>query len=122
MLEQLRADEPMTLPQCKVVIGDTIPHVLSAIIPSLAPGASWLSFLASRAFVITFCTLFISFPLSLYRDIENLSKASAVALVSMGLIVLTVVIRGPAMPAELKGDSSLRVRIAIHTSLDSELY
>ncbi|CAO1623606.1 unnamed protein product [Sympodiomycopsis kandeliae] len=91
-----------------VVIGDTIPHVLSSIVPSLAPGASAFSFLASRGFVITFCTVTISYPLSLYRSIENLSKASAVALVSMVLIVGTVIVRGPAMPAELKGDSSLR--------------
>lgn len=91
-----------------VVIGDTIPHVLSSLIPSLAPGASAFSFLASRTFVITFCTVTISYPLSLYRDIENLSKASAVALFSMVLIVGTVIVRGPAMPAELKGDPSLR--------------
>lgn len=91
-----------------VVIGDTIPHVLSSLIPALAPGASMFSFLASRTFVITFCTVTISYPLSLYRDIENLSKASAVALVSMVLIVGTVIVRGPAMPAELKGDPSLR--------------
>ena len=50
----------------------------------------------------------ISFPLSLYRNIENLSKASAVALLSMVFIILAVVVRGPAMPAELKGDPSLR--------------
>lgn len=94
------------------MIGDTIPHVLASIFPSLAPGASFFSFLASRSFVITFCTLLISYPLSLYRSIENLSKASAVALVSMVLIVGTVIVRGPAMPAELKGDPSLRVSIA----------
>lgn len=59
--------------------------------------------------------LTISYPLSLYRSIENLSKASAIALVSMVLIIVTVIIRGPAMPAELKGDPSLRFTI-IHPS------
>jgi sodium-coupled neutral amino acid transporter 11 len=61
------------------IIGDTIPHVLVAILPN-NPG-SFVSFLISRPFVITFCTIGVSYPLSLYRDIEKLSKASAMALV-----------------------------------------
>ncbi|CDS00424.1 hypothetical protein [Sporisorium scitamineum] len=90
-----------------VVIGDTIPHVIKMIFPSLSG-----SFLANRQFVITFFTLAISYPLSLYRNIEKLSKASAIALVSMVVIIVAVTIRGPAMPAELKGDPSLRFTIA----------
>ncbi|SPO32175.1 related to amino acid vacuolar transport protein AVT2 [Ustilago trichophora] len=89
-----------------VVIGDTIPHVIKMIFPSLAG-----TFLANRQFVITFFTLAISYPLSLYRNIEKLSKASAIALVSMVVIIVAVTIRGPAMPAELKGDPSLRFTI-----------
>ncbi|PWN19648.1 hypothetical protein BCV69DRAFT_271523 [Microstroma glucosiphilum] len=104
-----------------VVIGDTIPHVLSSVFPSLAPGASSFSFLASRTFVISACTILISYPLSLYRDIENLSKASAVALVSMVLIVGTVMLRGPAMPAELKGDPSLRFTFVNPSNLVSSI-
>lgn len=87
-----------------VVIGDTIPHVIKMIFPSLDG-----TFLANRQFVITFFTLAVSYPLSLYRNIEKLSKASAIALVSMVVIIIAVTIRGPAMPAELKGDPSLRV-------------
>lgn len=104
-----------------VVIGDTIPHVLASLFPSLAPGQGFFSFLASRSFVITFTTLLISYPLSLYRDIENLSKASAVAMVSMLLIVLTVVFRGPAMPADLKGDPSLRFTVVNPSHLVSSI-
>ncbi|MCO5565632.1 hypothetical protein L7F22_019306 [Adiantum nelumboides] len=89
-----------------VVIGDTIPHVLSSIIPSLEH-----SFLTSRAFIMIVCTMSISFPLSLYREIESLSRASAIALISMVLIIITVIVRGPAMPAELKGDPSLRFTV-----------
>ncbi|SJX66006.1 related to amino acid vacuolar transport protein AVT2 [Sporisorium reilianum f. sp. reilianum] len=89
-----------------VVIGDTIPHVIKMIFPSLSG-----SFLANRQFVITFFTLAISYPLSLYRNIEKLSKASAIALVSMVVIIVAVTVRGPAMPAELKGDPSLRFTI-----------
>ncbi|GAC98817.1 amino acid transporter [Pseudozyma hubeiensis SY62] len=89
-----------------VVIGDTIPHVIKMIFPSLSG-----TFLANRQFVITLFTLAISYPLSLYRNIEKLSKASAIALVSMVVIIVAVTIRGPAMPAELKGDPALRFTI-----------
>lgn len=89
-----------------IVIGDTIPSVLVSVF-------GWLhgSFLSDRRFVITLCTVAISYPLSLYRNIEKLSRASAVALLSMVFIIFAVVFRGPAMPPELKGDPSLRFTI-----------
>ncbi|WFD27864.1 hypothetical protein MNAN1_002872 [Malassezia nana] len=89
-----------------VVVGDTIPNVISSVLPPLRD-----TILSNRHFVIVVCTMAISFPLSLYRNIENLSKASAVALLSMVFIILAVVVRGPAMPAELKGDPHLRFTI-----------
>ena len=58
----------------------------------------------------------ISYPLSLYRNIEKLSKASAVALLSMVFIIVAVIVRGPAMPSILKGDPSLRVCIFTTTA------
>ena len=97
-----------------VVVGDTIPNVLSSVFPAIRN-----TFLSNRQFVIVVCTMAISFPLSLYRNIENLSKASAVALVSMVFIIIAVVVRGPAMPAELKGDPSLRVRLLSHSPRSS---
>lgn len=90
------------------MIGDTIPHVLTSIFPGLES-----SFLSSRAFLMIFCVLTISYPLSLYRSIESLSRASAIALISMVLIIVTVIVRGPAMPMELKGDPSLRVSVGL---------
>lgn len=64
-----------------VILGDTIPHVLVSILPSnLGP---FLTFLSSRGFVIVFLTMSVSFPLSLYRDIEKLSKASTFALIRL---------------------------------------
>lgn len=86
------------------MVGDTIPNVVRWIFPSLIG-----SFLSSRSFIITVCTLTISYPLSLYRDIESLSKASAIALFSMVLIIVAVIVRGPAMPVELRGDPGARV-------------
>lgn len=64
-----------------VILGDTIPHVLESILPGTHTG--FVGFLISRPVVVSFLTLGISYPLSLYRDIENLSKASALALVRL---------------------------------------
>lgn len=87
-----------------VVVGDTIPNVIASLLPALRD-----TLLSNRQFVMIVCTMAISFPLSLYRNIESLSKASAVALVSMVFIIIAVIVRGPAMPADMR-DSSGRVR------------
>lgn len=79
-----------------IIIGDTIPHVLRAFF-----GSS--HFLLGRNIIITLVTLLISYPLSLQRNIEALSRASLLALLSMALIVFSVVIRGPMLPSSLKG-------------------
>jgi sodium-coupled neutral amino acid transporter 11 len=84
-----------------VIIGDTIPHVVNAIFPSLRT-IPVVRLLVSRNAIIIICTLGISFPLALYRNIAHLAKASALALVSMLVIVLTVVIHGPAVPHPLR--------------------
>lgn len=82
--------------------GDTIPHVLAAVFPFLRPPGV-LSFFTNRQVVIILCTALVSYPLSLYRDITKLAKASALALVSMVIIVFTVVSEGPNVPEEYRG-------------------
>lgn len=58
-----------------IIIGDTIPHVLSALFPSLKTmPVLWL--LADRRAIIVLFVLGISFPLSLYRDIALVSTAT----------------------------------------------
>lgn len=89
-----------------VILGDTIPAVLLSVVPESHGG--FVSFLISRGFVITVLTIGVSYPLSLYRDIEKLSMASSLALVSMVVIVISVAVRGPMVDAELKGDPSER--------------
>lgn len=86
-----------------VIVGDTLPHVLQALIPGIE---DWpvLGFLARRSFVIIFCTVLISFPLSLYRDISKLAKTSAVAMVALVVIIIAVVIEGPRASMEIRGD------------------
>lgn len=53
-----------------IIVGDTIPHVMSAIFPSL-PKTPVLWLLADRRAVIVIFILGISYPLSLYRDIAK---------------------------------------------------
>jgi sodium-coupled neutral amino acid transporter 11 len=55
--------------------GDTIPHVIAYLFPSFAKHAI-LRLLVDRRVVILLCTVSVSFPLSLYRDIVKLSKSS----------------------------------------------
>ncbi|ANB11701.1 Avt2p [Sugiyamaella lignohabitans] len=77
-----------------VIIGDTIPHVISALFPSLKT-IPVISTLTSRNGIIILFTMCISTPLALNRNISHLAKASGLALISMLIIVLTVLIRGP---------------------------
>lgn len=85
-----------------VIIGDSIPHVMTAIWPSL-PDNPYLWLLQDRRAIIVIFVLGISYPLSLYRDIAKLAKASALALVSMIVIITTVVTQGPRVPADMRG-------------------
>ncbi|OWZ62156.1 hypothetical protein AYX15_05682 [Cryptococcus neoformans] len=88
-----------------VIVGDTIPRVISYIFPSFAEDA-FLRLFVNRQAVIIMCTLFISFPLSLHRDIVKLSKSSSFALVSMVIIIVSVLFRSVAVDPSLRGSSS----------------
>lgn len=85
-------------------LGDTIPHVIASLFPAIIK-IPVLNLFTDRYFVIMFCTIFISYPLSLYRDISKLSKASGLALVSMTVIVTSVVIEAPQVDQKLRGSS-----------------
>lgn len=80
-----------------VIIGDTIPHVVNAIFPSLHQIPVLGVLFTTRRSIIIIMTMFVSYPLALNKNIAHLAKASALALLSMLIIVLTVVIRGPAV-------------------------
>ncbi|KAI0426311.1 transmembrane amino acid transporter family protein [Xylaria sp. FL1042] len=85
-----------------VIVGDSIPPVFRAIWPNLHE-IPVLSLLGDRRAVIIIFILGISYPLTLYRDIAKLAKASTLALISMGIIVTTVVIQGALTPLEERG-------------------
>ncbi|GAB0142134.1 hypothetical protein EsHS_00002697 [Epichloe bromicola] len=88
-----------------VIVGDTIPHVLLAIWPNLG-GVPVIGLLADRRVAIAFFVMGVSFPLTLYRDIAKLAKASTFALIGMLIIVSTVMIQGFFVPSEAKGSFS----------------
>lgn len=84
-----------------VIIGDTIPHVLKAFIPSsITEGV--FAWLFSRNVIIVLFTGCISYPLSLNRDISKLAKASGFALLGMLTIVFLTVVRAPFISSDLK--------------------
>ena len=90
--------------------GDTIPHVIRSVFPTLytVPILNWFT---KRQFIIALCTICVSYPLSLYRDIHKLSRASGLALIGMIIIVGSVLIESEHVPPELKGDPQQRFTI-----------
>ncbi|OJA18237.1 hypothetical protein AZE42_05175 [Rhizopogon vesiculosus] len=90
--------------------GDTIPHVIRSIFPNLS-AIPVLSLLTNRQFIIVLCTTCVSYPLSLYRDIHKLSRASGLALISMLIIVTAVLIEGSHVTPDLRGDPSKRLTV-----------
>lgn len=58
-----------------VIVGDTIPHVLEAVIPGLRD-MNFLWLLTDRRFVIVLFVLGVSLPLSFYRDIAKVCRRS----------------------------------------------
>ena len=87
--------------------GDTIPHVIRALFPRIVSMPVLFVF-ANRNFIIALCTITVSYPLSLHRDISKLAHASALALLGMCIIVVSVVSEGSRVSGELKGDASKR--------------
>ncbi|KAG7563097.1 hypothetical protein FFLO_01405 [Filobasidium floriforme] len=83
--------------------GDTIPHVLASLLPQPVRETGLGAMLVNRQFIIALAIGGVAYPLSLYRDISKLAKASSLAVLSMLVIVLSVVIRGPQVDPELKG-------------------
>ena len=66
------------------------------------------TFLTNRQFIIALCTTCISYPLSLYRDVSKLARASALALIGMVVIVISVIVQSERVAPELQGDPKVR--------------
>ncbi|KAI7894837.1 AAAP amino acid permease [Mucor mucedo] len=93
-----------------VIIGDTIPHVIRSLFPKISQvPVIWI--FGDRRMCISFFTLFVSYPLSLYRDISKLAKTSALALVAIIVIIVSVVIEGPQQSREIRGSDDLMFNV-----------
>ncbi|KAL9115395.1 MAG: hypothetical protein Q9227_000716 [Pyrenula ochraceoflavens] len=86
-----------------VIVGDTIPAVIRGAFPGISD-KHFLWLLGDRTFIIIVVIGGVSWPLSLYRDIAKLAKASTLALISMLIIIITVITQGARVPKDLKGD------------------
>lgn len=90
-----------------VIIGDTVPGVLQAILGISSTPPSRLSpltaFFTDRRVVIFICSFGIMFPVSVVRNISALAKFSIFALVAIILIALVVVIDGSLLDQSLRG-------------------
>ncbi|RYP63592.1 hypothetical protein DL771_009200 [Monosporascus sp. 5C6A] len=88
-----------------VIVGDSIPYVFRAIWPELRD-VPVLGLLADRRAVIVIFVVGVSYPLTLYRDIAKLAKASTLALISMVVILVTVMVQSILAPPEARGSFS----------------
>ena len=70
-----------------IIIGDTIPHVMAALFPSLAQ-KPFLWLLTNRKAIIVLFTMGISYPLSLYRDIAKVRPTPLEAFITADRISL----------------------------------
>lgn len=57
-----------------IIVGDSIPHVLNALFPTL-PSTPFLWLLTDRRAIIIVFILGVSYPLSLYRDIAKVQQS-----------------------------------------------
>ncbi|KAJ1961581.1 hypothetical protein GGI12_003176, partial [Dipsacomyces acuminosporus] len=94
-----------------VIVGDTLPHVLGALLPSVA-SSSVGKVVFSRRFVVAFFVIFMAYPLSLYRDIGKLGKTSAFAVVAMCTIIVSVIVEGPQIDSKLRAGPDSPVSFA----------
>lgn len=98
-----------------VIVGDTIPHVLVAVWSDL-PNVPVIGLMTDRRVAIAVFVMGISYPLTLYRDIAKLAKASTFALIGMVVIVVTVLIQGLLVSAEDRGEFSMPL-LTINTGI-----
>eukprot|EP00096_Caligus_rogercresseyi_P010519 TRINITY_DN3870_c0_g1_i2.p1 TRINITY_DN3870_c0_g1~~TRINITY_DN3870_c0_g1_i2.p1 ORF type:complete len:440 (-),score=48.11 TRINITY_DN3870_c0_g1_i2:19-1338(-) len=71
-----------------IIFGDTVTKVIVGIF-SLPEDSIW----NSREFLALLATIFLTLPISLYRNISRLAKVSLVSLLLIGFIAITIYVR-----------------------------
>jgi len=70
-------------------LGDTVPQVLASVLPATFQTTAFGALLVNRQFIIALAIGGVAYPLSLYRDIGKLAKASSLGeLAAYGLFAL----------------------------------
>lgn len=78
-----------------IIVGDTLTKVL--IFFSTTRGESDDTMEFQREAVVLLATAFVTLPLSLYKHVAKMSKVSFLSLVSIGIIMLSIIVRSTDM-------------------------
>jgi sodium-coupled neutral amino acid transporter 11 len=73
-----------------IIVGDTLTKVF-IYFSSMRADAETME--VQREAVVLVATLFVTLPLSLYRDVARMSRVSFLSLVSIAFIMLSILIR-----------------------------
>ena len=87
---------------------DSACHPLRVSQPPFCTGVPFFHLFADRRFIITFITICVPYPLSLYRDIHNLPITSIFVLCGMLIIAASIMFEGRLVSSLLGGDPSKR--------------
>ena len=71
-----------------VIVGDTITAVVVRV-----SGVNPNNWFVQREFIIVLTTLFVTLPLSLYKDIGKLAKSSFISLVLVAFILVAIIVK-----------------------------
>lgn len=78
-----------------IIVGDTLTKVLMYFSPVSSETDDTMEF--QREAVVLVATALITLPLSLYRHVAKMSKVSFLSLMSIGIILLSIVVRSNDM-------------------------
>lgn len=78
-----------------IIVGDTLTKVLIYFSPVRSETEEKLEF--EREAVVLLATVLVTLPLSLYRHVAKMSKVSFLSLVSIGIILLSIIVRSETM-------------------------
>ncbi len=78
-----------------IIVGDTLTKVLIFFSTTRGESDDTLEF--QREAVVLLATAFVTLPLSLYKHVAKMSKVSFLSLVSIGIIMLSIIVRSSDM-------------------------
>lgn len=95
-----------------VVVGDTVPKIIYAMIGDSSKLTGAAAFFADRRTIIVLSSLLVLFPVSCYKQIHKLNMTSLIGLASVLFAILVIVIQGNTLPAEQQGPKEGMITVA----------